>query len=31
MHLPGYYIYSWGKKRNEFLNSKEGHRLHGEE
>ncbi|PWN89663.1 putative ubiquinol-cytochrome c reductase complex 11 kda protein [Acaromyces ingoldii] len=27
----GYGIYSWGSKRNAFLNSKEGHRLHGGE
>lgn len=28
---PGYAIYSWGRKKNEFYNSKEGHRLHGDE
>lgn len=26
-----YGIIQWGKKENEFLNSKEGHRLHGDE
>jgi hypothetical protein len=25
----GYGIYAWGKSKYEFLESKEGHRLHG--
>lgn len=27
--IVGYGILSWGMKKNAYLNSKEGHRLHG--
>ena len=27
----GYAIYSWGRTKNAYLNSKEGHRLHADD